>query len=60
MKVYGDSCLGNCYKIQLLLGLLGKQCEWKEVDILNGEMYIDVFIQFNLVGKILLFEFSDG
>ena len=24
MKVYGDSRSGNCYKIQLLLGLLGK------------------------------------
>ena len=45
MKVYGDSRSGNCYKIQLLLGLLGKQCEWKEVDILNGETQTDAFKQ---------------
>ena len=47
MKVYGDSRSGNCYKIQLLLGLLGKQCEWKEVDILNGETHqlVDSMVQ---------------
>ncbi|MBR9790132.1 MAG: glutathione S-transferase family protein [Gammaproteobacteria bacterium] len=60
MKVYGDSRSGNCYKIQLLLGLLGKQCEWKEVDILNGETHTDAFIQLNPVGKIPLLELSDG
>lgn len=60
MKVYGDSRSGNCYKIQLLLGLLGKQCEWKEVDILNGETQTDAFKQLNPVGKIPLLELSDG
>ena len=60
MKVYGDSRSGNCYKIQLLLGLLGKQCEWKEVDILNGETQTAAFKQLNSVGKIPLLELSDG
>ena len=60
MKVYGDSRSGNCYKIQLLLGLLGKQCEWKEVDILSGETQTDGFKQLNPVGKIPLLELSDG
>ena len=49
MKVYGDSRSGNCYKIQLLLGLLGKQCEWKEVDILNGETHTEAFKWLNTV-----------
>ena len=60
MKVYGDSRSGNCYKIQLLLGLLGKQCEWKEVDILNGETHTEAFKRLNPAGKIPLLELSDG
>ena len=60
MKVYGDSLSGNCYKIQLLLALLGKQCEWQEVDILQGETQTDTFKKLNPLGKIPLLELSDG
>ncbi|GGF64346.1 glutathione S-transferase family protein [Alteromonas lipolytica] len=60
MKVYGDSRSGNCYKIQLLLGLLGKQCEWIEIDILAGETQTEAFKARNPVGKIPLLELSDG
>lgn len=60
MKVYGDSRSGNCYKIQLLLGLMGKQCEWKEVNILNGDTHTDTFKQLNPAGKIPLLTLSDG
>lgn len=60
MKVYGDRRSGNCYKIQLLLGLLGKQCEWIEIDILAGDTQTDAFKARNPVGKIPLLELSDG
>lgn len=60
MKVYGDSLSGNCYKIQLLLALLGKQCEWIEVDILKGETQTDAFKAINPLGKIPVLELSDG
>lgn len=60
MKVYGDSRSGNCYKIQLLLGLLGKSCEWEEVDILKGDTQTSDFLAKNPNGKIPLLEFDDG
>ena len=60
MKVYGDSRSGNCYKIQLVLALLGKTCEWVDIDILQGETHTDEFIGKNPVGKIPLLELSDG
>ncbi|RMR44338.1 hypothetical protein ALP91_05469, partial [Pseudomonas savastanoi pv. glycinea] len=36
-KVYGDYNSGNCYKVKLMLNLLGSEYEWVPVDILNGE-----------------------
>lgn len=60
MKVYGDSLSGNCYKIQLLLALLGKKCDWIEMSILNGDTQSDEFKAKNPLGKIPLLELSDG
>ena len=60
MKIYGDSRSGNCYKIQLLLSLLGKSCDWEEVDILAGDTQTDAFKQKNPNGKIPLMELDDG
>lgn len=59
MKIYGDSRSGNCYKIQLLLSLLGKSCDWEEVDILAGDTQTDAFKQKNPNGKIPLMELDD-
>ena len=36
-KVYGDYRSGNCYKIKLMLTLLGKPFEWVPIDIFKGE-----------------------
>lgn len=60
MKIYGDSRSGNCYKIQLLLSLLGKSCDWEEVDILAGDTQTEAFKQKNPNGKIPLMELDDG
>ena len=35
--VYGDYNSGNCYKIKLMLHLVGVPYEWVPIDILNGE-----------------------
>ncbi|MDO6474390.1 glutathione S-transferase family protein [Alteromonas sp. 1_MG-2023] len=60
MLVYGDSRSGNCYKIQLLLSILGKQVDWEEVDILKGATQTTAFLQKNPNGKIPLLEMEDG
>lgn len=60
MVVYGDSRSGNCYKIQLLLALLGKQCRWEEIDLLQGETKQPEFLKKNPNGKIPLLEMDDG
>lgn len=60
MKVYGDSQSGNCYKIQLLLSLSGKKCEWVELDILAGATQSEDFLSKNPNGKIPLLELDNG
>ena len=34
LKVYGDYRSGNCYKVKLMLHLLGTPYEWVPIDIL--------------------------
>lgn len=60
MRVYGDSRSGNCYKIQLLLSLLGKTCEWVDIDIMKGETRAPSFLEKSPNGKIPLLELDDG
>lgn len=45
MRIYGDKRSGNCYKLQLLLALLGKGCEWIDIDIMKGESRTPEFIE---------------
>lgn len=59
-KVYGDYNSGNCYKIKLMLSLLGLPCEWVAVDILKGETRTPAFLQKNPNGKIPVLELDDG
>ncbi|WP_296184033.1 glutathione S-transferase family protein [Pseudomonas sp. UBA1879] len=58
--VYGDYNSGNCYKIKLMLHLLGAQYQWVPVDILNGETETEVFLAKNPNGKIPVLELEDG
>ena len=60
MRIYGDSRSGNCYKIQLLLSLLGKTCEWIDIDIMKGETRAPSFLEKSPNGKIPLLELDDG
>jgi glutathione S-transferase len=59
-KVYGDYNSGNCYKIKLMLNLLGAEFQWVPVDILNGETETEDFLAKNPNGKIPVLELEDG
>ncbi|WP_217473692.1 glutathione S-transferase family protein [Stutzerimonas stutzeri] len=59
-KVYGDYRSGNCYKIKLMLHLLGRDYEWIPVDILRGESREEAFLKKNPNGKIPVLELEDG
>jgi len=60
VQIYGDKCSGNCYKLQLLLALLGKTVEWVDVDILKGESRTPSFLEKSANGKIPILELDDG
>ena len=60
LKVYGDYNSGNCYKIKLMLHLLGLEYEWKSVDILNGDTQTPEFLEKNPNGKVPVLELEDG
>lgn len=60
MKIYGDRRSGNCYKLQLLLALLNKQCDWENIDILKGESRTESFLQLSPNGKIPILVLDDG
>ncbi|MDO6461593.1 glutathione S-transferase family protein [Granulosicoccaceae sp. 1_MG-2023] len=60
MRVYGDIASGNCYKIKLLLSLLGQDHEWQHVDILAGESETPEFLAMNPNGKIPVLVLDDG
>ncbi|MCQ4320836.1 glutathione S-transferase family protein [Stutzerimonas stutzeri] len=59
-KVYGDYRSGNCYKVRLMLHLLGRDYEWIPVDILRGESREEAFLKKNPNGKIPVLELEDG
>jgi glutathione S-transferase len=59
-KVYGDYRSGNCYKIKLMLELLGIEYQWVAMDILKGETQTEAFLAKNPNGKIPVLELDDG
>lgn len=59
-KVYGDYRSGNCYKVKLMLHLLGRDYDWVPVDILRGESREAAFLKKNPNGKIPVLELEDG
>jgi len=59
-KVYGDYKSGNCYKVKLMLSLLGIDYEWIDVDILKGDTQTAEFLAKNPNGKIPVLELEDG
>ncbi|MGY2290012.1 glutathione S-transferase family protein [Pseudomonas sp. SDO528_S397] len=59
-KVYGDYKSGNCYKVKLMLNLLGVPYQWVDIDILNGDTETAEFLAKNPNGKIPVLELEDG
>ncbi|AYC33276.1 glutathione S-transferase family protein [Pseudomonas cavernae] len=59
-KVYGDYRSGNCYKVKLMLHLLGKESKWVPVDIQKGETQTAKFLAMNPNGKIPVLQLEDG
>jgi glutathione S-transferase len=60
LKVYGDNRSGNCYKVKLMLHLLGLEYQWVAIDILKGESRTAEFLSKNPNGKIPVLELDDG
>lgn len=60
MKIYGDSCSGNCYKVQLVCALLNIDYQWIDINILKGDTKNQDFLNKNPNGKIPLLELDDG
>ncbi|MDE1164201.1 MAG: glutathione S-transferase family protein [Pseudomonas sp.] len=60
LKVYGDYKSGNCYKIKLMLHLLGREYQWVAMDILAGDTETPEFLAKNPNGKIPVLELEDG
>ena len=60
LKVYGDYRSGNCYKVKLMLHLLGREYQWLPIDILKGETQTAEFLAKNPNGKIPVLELEDG
>lgn len=60
IEVYGDIYSGNCFKVKLLLRLLGMEHRWVHVDIVKGESRTDSFLEKNPNGKIPVLVNDDG
>ena len=58
-KVYGDLVSSNCFKVKLLLSLLGIEHEWIHVDILKGETRTAEFVRKNPNHKLPLLELEN-
>ncbi len=54
LKLYDYPTSGNCYKVRLLLSMLGCDYERVPVDILQGESVTPEFLQLNPRGQIPL------
>lgn len=59
-RLYEYPGSGNCYKITLLLGLLGKEFESVKVDIMTGGSRDPGFLSINPNGKVPVLEIAPG
>ena len=60
MTIYGFSPSGNCHKVKLLLGQLGREYAWVETDSARGETRTPGYLAKNPNGKVPLLELDDG
>lgn len=60
MRLYDYAASGNCYKVRLLLGLLGRDVERVPVDIFAGDTLTDDFARLNPARETPVLELDDG
>ena len=59
IKVYVEIYSGNCYKIKLLMAMLGIEHEWVAADILAGGTHTEEFKQINPNSRIPMLEIEN-
>jgi glutathione S-transferase len=57
---YGDIESGNCYKVYLVLHLLGLPHRWVKIDVVKKESRTPEFLTKNPTGKVPLLEIEPG
>ena len=60
MRLYDYAASGNCYKVRLLLALLGRECERVPVDIFAGDTLTDDYAVLNPARETPVLELDDG
>lgn len=60
MRLYDYAASGNCFKVRLLLGLLGRDYERVPVDIFAGDTLTDAFGALNPLRETPVLEIDDG
>jgi glutathione S-transferase len=60
MRLHDYAASGNCYKVRLLLGLLGREYERVPVDIFAGDTLTDAFAALNPVRETPVLELESG
>lgn len=60
MRLYDYAASGNCYKVRLLLALLGRDYERVPVDIFAGDTLTDAFAALNPVRETPVLELDSG
>ena len=60
MRLYDYAASGNCYKVRLLLALLGREYERVPVDIFAGDTLTDAFGALNPVRETPVLELESG
>jgi glutathione S-transferase len=60
MRLYDYAASGNCFKVRLLLGMLGLEYERVPVDIFAGETLTDAYFAVNALRETPVLELDDG
>jgi glutathione S-transferase len=60
MRLYDYAASGNCFKVRLLLGLLGRAYERVPVDIFAGETLTDAYFAVNPLRETPVLELEGG
>ena len=60
MRLFDYAASGNCYRVRLLLALLGRDYERVPVDIFAGETLTDDFATLNPAREVPVLVLDDG